>query len=160
MTFRDELKSSDPVSVEDILKSSGFFYDYEVKEGKQLVENTALGIEADVSFLFLEENKMLGFTCYGKAECSLNSYFIYWIAVSNECRGKGMGGLLLLETERRIRNEGGAVIWMETSSIEKYSPTRKFYLSRGYEEVACLKDFYKKNDSKIIYRKDFSYGER
>ena len=45
------------------------------------------------------------------------------------------------------------MIIIETSSTKKYKNTRKFYLSKKYKLSAIIKDFYKKNDHKMIFVK-------
>ena len=73
--------------------------------------------------------------------------------VHNDYRGKGLGKDLLIQTEKRIAELGGAIAYLETSSTEKYFPTRKFYENLNYFKEAEIKDFYMDNDSKVIYSK-------
>ena len=55
--------------------------------------------------------------------------------------------------EEHVRREGGRLIVIETSSTEKYEPTRRFYLGLNYTEVARIPDFYGPGDGRIIYTK-------
>jgi ribosomal protein S18 acetylase RimI-like enzyme len=73
--------------------------------------------------------------------------------VSDEYRGKGIGKLLLKETENQIIILGGEIAYLETSSQEKYIPTCKFYENLLYHKEAVIKDFYTNDDDKIIYSK-------
>ena len=41
----------------------------------------------------------------------------------------------------------------ETSSTERYAPTRTFYLRSGFREVANIADFYRAGDGKVVYEK-------
>jgi ribosomal protein S18 acetylase RimI-like enzyme len=158
MTFRNEIKETDILDIKSLLMSSGFFYNFEIASGVDIAVDT-LTRGRDVTgirFLFLEDDgKVIGYSCYGQAECSINSWFIYWIVVSDEYRGKGIGTILLKETEKNISYApAGDVIWIETSSRAIYEPTRKFYEKKGYTEVARLRDFYNKYDDKVIYKKE------
>ena len=53
--------------------------------------------------------------------------------------------------EGDMRAGGGRLCVIETSSLPQYEPTRRFYLSLGYEESAILQDFYMPGDHKVIY---------
>jgi hypothetical protein len=59
------------------------------------------------------------------------------------------------ETHRAIREAGGRLCIAETSTIEKYTPTRNFYLSMGYELESVINDFYKIGDGKATFIKRF-----
>jgi GNAT superfamily N-acetyltransferase len=153
--YRSELKDGDHDSVREIILSSGMFYDYEVDVAVELVdERAAKGISSGYYFIFAEiEGRTVGYTCYGPIACTKNSYDLYWIAVHDSLRGRGLGKLLLRETEKEIAAMGGGRIYIETSDKPDYDPTRRFYLSCGYTAEALLKDFYGPNDSKVVYVK-------
>ena len=162
MKFRREIIPSDADSIKKILKSSGFFYNFEIDSGVELALDTISRgrHETGMYFLFLEEEgKVIGFSCYGQGECSVSSWIVYWICVDDAYRGKGMGTILLKETEKCIAYQpAGEICWIETSARDLYAPTRAFYLRKGYEEVARLKDFYNQGDDKIVYRKKNGKG--
>lgn len=47
------------------------------------------------------------------------------------------------------------MVVIETSSKEKYQPTRDFYLRNGYRVEAVIKDFYRVDDHRVIFVKHF-----
>ena len=96
---------------------------------------------------------VIGYTCYGLVPATVSSYDIYWIVVSNDLQGQGLGKRLMAETEKIILQSGGKQVYAETSSREQYEPTHKFYESCGFQKEAFLKNFYADNDGKIIYSK-------
>jgi len=154
--LRETVQESDRKAVRDVLASTGFFYDYEIEVGAELVDDRfANGEKSGYFFIFAEteEKKVIGFTCFGPIPCTASSYDLFWIAVHNECRGMGVGKKLLVATEEAIKKMGGKRIYIETSSRALYEPTRKFYEKQGYPLEAQLKDFYGPNDSKCIYAK-------
>ncbi len=153
--FRENLTKSDMENVREILTSTGFFYDFEIKVAIELVEEyLQKGKESGYLFLFAESGgRTIGYSCYGPIPCTKHSYDLYWIGVHNDFRGKGIGKKVLAESEKRMGELGGKKIFIETSSTEKYLPTRKFYLDCGYEECALLKEFYGPGDHKHIYEK-------
>ena len=155
LTFREEVRSGDAQSVREIVDSTGFFHDHEIAVAEELVaEGLQKGLDSGYRFLFAEQGgRMVGYSCYGEIACTEGSFDLYWIAVHNDFRSQGIGGILLEKTEERIAALQGRIIWVETSGREKYMPTRKFYLRCGYQEEAVLKGFYAPDDDKVIYVK-------
>jgi len=156
IAFRRDARESDKQAVREIIESSGFFRDDETEVAVELVRE-CLNRGADASgyhFLFAEEDgKVVGYTCFGPIACTLFSYDLFWIAVHDSCRGKGVGKELLIRSEEVIKQMGGRRIYIETSSRELYDPTRAFYLKCGYPEECRLKDFYAPGDDKVVYVK-------
>jgi ribosomal protein S18 acetylase RimI-like enzyme len=155
VTYRQHIQPSDIEAIADLVESSGFFSDEELEIAIELAEEK-LEIKEASSYRFLfaeEEEHVIGYTCYGLIPATSSSYDIYWIVVSNNLRGQGLGKLLMAETEKLIHLSGGRQIYAETSSREQYKSTRKFYEGCGYHQEAFLKNFYSYGDGKIIYSK-------
>ena len=154
-TYRQQIQPSDIGAIADIVKSSGFFSDDEVEIAIELAEEKLERQEASsYRFLFAEnENRVIGYTCYGLIPATSSSYDLYWIVVSKDLRGHGLGKFLMAETEKFIYQSGGRQVYAETSSRDQYKPTHGFYENCGYRKEAFLKDFYMEGDSKIIYAK-------
>ena len=57
---------------------------------------------------------------------------LFSIGVSPTCQGKGVGSMLLMETERLVSQNGGTVISLTTDKNENTS-TISFYKRNGYE---------------------------
>jgi len=100
-----------------------------------------------------EEGRVRGYACYGPRSLTEGTFELYWIAVDPQCRRAGVGRLLFDWVEKDIRQMGGRLIVVETSGLEKYAPTRRFYLATGYILEATLKDFYKDGDDLVIFTK-------
>jgi len=156
MNFRRELKESDNDSVSRILESTGFFYDYEIDIALELVQENLEKGEEKSGYIFIMaemDEKPVAFACFGKTPCTADSFDLYWIAVHQNQKGKGVGKLLLNLIEKEVVNLGGKNIWVETSSRPLYEPTRMFYLKTGYQLISELPDFYGENDHKNIFLK-------
>ena len=155
ISYRDKPIPSDVDSIRSIVRSSGFFSTEEVEMAVELVqENLSKGESSGYYFLFVEINeRIVGYSCYGPIPCTKESYDLYWIALLDEFRGRGIGRDLLQRTEEKIGEMGGRRIYVDTSSREQYEPTRSFYRAGGYEQEAVLKDFYSHGDDKVIYVK-------
>ena len=73
-----------------------------------------------------------GYLCYGPIAGTAGSYDLYWIAVDANVQRQGLGKVLLAESERLIRQEGGKRVYVETSNRGHYASTRAFYERSGY----------------------------
>ncbi len=158
MKIRKKIFQSDLEQIEEIVESTGFFHPYEVKIAYEVAEEAVKKGEEESGyyFIFIEENgKIIAFASYGEIPCTKNRYDLYWIVVHNNYRNKGLGSILLAEVEKEINENGGKAIYVETSSKEKYIPTRAFYTKNNYTIEAEMKDFYEDGDNKVVFIKKF-----
>ena len=155
IVFRLEVQNEDRNRVRAIVASTGVFSPVEIEVAVELVdERLAKGPSSEYHFVFAQRaGSTLGYACYGPIALTAASYDLYWIAVDKACQGQKIGQLLLAKSEELIRAAGGRQIYIETSNRAHYSPTREFYLRRGYRQDALLKDFYAPGDDKVIYVK-------
>ncbi|MCB0746989.1 MAG: GNAT family N-acetyltransferase [Ignavibacteriae bacterium] len=153
--FRESVKKEDIEIVREIVSSTGFFSEDEINIAAELVEERYLKGEASgYFFLFAEiDGETVGYSCFGPIPATKLSYDLYWIAVHQDYQNKGLGKILLQESEKAINKLGGKRIYVETSGKEQYISTRKFYLKCDYKEEAVLKDFYAPDDAKYLYLK-------
>lgn len=154
MTFRYEPRDADREAVREIVASTGFFDLSEIDVAVELVdERLKRGPASGYYFVFVDDRQGIthGYTCYGPIAVTHGSFDLYWIAVAQSDRGKGLGRVLLAETERLVRLAGGRRIYIETSNRQQYASTRGFYKRCEYELDALLKDFYAVGDDKAIY---------
>jgi len=101
-------------------------------------------------------SSVVGYISYGPTPLTEGTWDIYWIAVSAEKQGKGIGGALMAHAEDKIRQAQGRLIIIETSSQREYEKTRRFHLSHGYEIIGHISDFYALGDGKLILQKRLS----
>lgn len=160
MKFRTEPILPDIESVRQVVASTGFFHDYEIDVAVEIVEEyLEKGASCGYRFVFLddENGNLIAYSSFGEIGCTRKRYDIYWLAVMNTFRGKGIGRKVMLETESQIAAEGGEIAYVETSSREQYLPTRQFYEKLNYTREAEIKDFYDNGDSKVIYSKKIQH---
>ncbi len=158
LQFRTEIRDEDPEAVREIVFSSGFFSEEEVRIAAGLVsERLIRGEKSGYHFLFAEYGgKTIGYTCYGRIPGTACSFDLYWIAVNNDHRRIGVGRMLIEKTERLISSMGGCRVYIETSSRSMYDSTRTFYKKYDYRQEAVLQNFYTRGDDKIIFVKALS----
>jgi ribosomal protein S18 acetylase RimI-like enzyme len=103
-----------------------------------------------------KNGQILGYAYYAPAAMTDRTWYLYWIAVTKQTQAKGIGSTLLRHAEDDIRKRKGRVLFIETSSLPHYEPTRRFYLKHGYEETARLRDYYADGDDLVVFRKRFA----
>lgn len=150
------IAGSDIRKIEEILRSTDFFYDFEIEIALEIARETVTyGTEKSGYYWIkaVDEDGLVAFANFGKEDFSTHSWELYWIAVHDNSRNKKLGSLLLKSVENKIRELGGKILWIETSGRPLYKPTEEFYRRNGYELAASLKDFYSPGDPKQIYVK-------
>ncbi len=155
VAIRTHVLPTDPGSVEGIVNSSGFFRPDEVPVAVELInEGLEKGKDSGYEFVFVDvEGRTAAYACFGSIPCTLYSYDLYWIATHEDFRGMGLGKIVLWEVEKAVAALGGKAVYIETSCLPKYEPTRAFYLKNDYIEKARFDDFYNDGDDKVVYVK-------
>jgi ribosomal protein S18 acetylase RimI-like enzyme len=115
--------------------------------------------EGHRSITYEHQGQVAGFAYYAPTEMTDNTWYLYWIVVSKEIQARGIGAALLRHAEEDIRRAGGRIFLIETSSLEHYGPTQRFYLKHGYDKEALLRDFYADGDDMVVFRKRLSPSE-
>jgi N-acetylglutamate synthase-like GNAT family acetyltransferase len=155
LTFRSHVKFEDIEDVTEIVRSTAFFREDEVLVARELIDEAFhKGKESGYEFIFAEvDGRTVAYSCYGLIPCTLKSYDLYWIATHNDFRGKGIGRIVLKQTEEAVNKLGGKTVYVETSSKEQYISTRIFYEKNDYILKAQFEDFYDIGDDKCVYIK-------
>jgi ribosomal protein S18 acetylase RimI-like enzyme len=100
-----------------------------------------------------QADEILGFACYGRRPLTEATFDLYWIGVSQQHQGRGIGKALSHVVEDSIRAMGGRLLIAETEGKPSFEPTRRFYLSAGYEIEARIRDFYRAGEDLFIFVK-------
>lgn len=155
LVYRQVVQAADEARIQALVERTGFFSPAEVEIAAELVRETVWrGEEAGYWFTLAEQaRELLGYCCYGRIPCTLESYDLYWIAVAPEAQGRGLGRDLMARAEAQIHHLGGTRVYVDTSGRAQYQPTRAFYEGLGYVEQAVLSDFYAPGDAKVVYAK-------
>jgi ribosomal protein S18 acetylase RimI-like enzyme len=143
-----------------LARRTGVFTSEEVGVVKELVESELdHPEEREYRSLVTEaDDHIVGFACYGPTPLTDGTYDLYWIFVHPSYQGRSIGANLLGEVERAIRQTGGRMLLVDTSSTERYVPARRFYQNHGFQKVGEVEDFYSQGDSLFIYVKQLSDG--
>ncbi len=138
-----------------ILRDTPEFKPAEVGVAEEVIDSYLRDPDGSGYHVFVAEadSAVIGYISYGPTPLTEGTWDIYWMAVSAEKRGRGIGEALLAHAEDKIKGAKGRLIVIETSSQEGYERTRHFYSSHGYQVIACIPDFYAPGDDKIILQK-------
>jgi D-alanine-D-alanine ligase len=132
--------------------ATGYFRPDEIEVAKEVLdESLRKGKTGPYQSYSAEvDGRLAGWLCFGPTACALGTYDIYWIVVAPEFQRQGIGAALLDHAERLIREHGGRMIVVDTSTRPVYTATRLFYERHGYREETRVKDFYAPGDDKVI----------
>jgi len=155
------LTPRDRERVEAMTRAVGVFRDDEVPVALEVFDAaTGVGrrIDPDYETAGVQlDGVLLGWACWGPVPCTLGTFDLYWIVVDPGCQGRGLGGLLLQEMERRIAGRARLVL-VETAGRPDYASTRAFYTRHGYGIVATIPDFYAPGDARVTFAKNMGEG--
>jgi len=154
--YRHQVQGQDAERIRRLVEITGYFSGDEIEVAVELVnEHLMKGASGSgYHFIFAERyGHLAGYTCYGPVPATTSSYDLYWIAVHPDFRRRGLGKMMLGETERIIRRSGGTRIYVDTSMRLQYASTRAFYEHCGYQLESVLEDFYAPGEAKAIYCK-------
>ena len=152
------LKKSDRDKINKILVDTNNFLDDEISVAMELID-IHINVEEQRDYeIFVDrneedENIINGYVCIGPRPLTEGTYDLYWIAVNPAIQSKGLGSKLIKHIEEHIKNKKGRLVLIETSGKPSYEKERKFYEKNLYQKFVEIKDFYKKDDSLVVYGK-------
>ena len=112
--------------------------------------------ENNIWIVLEENNKVIGGAYFGMESHSDRVWNLYFLAIFKEFQGGGRGSALVSWAEEylsKLGSEKAKLFVIETSSVEGFELTRKFYNKLNYKEVARVPDYYGEGDDKVIFWK-------
>ncbi len=149
------LRHEDKEPIRRLLEETDVFTPEEVEIAMELVDIALLrpGQKDYIVQVYDEGGLVLGYYCVGPTPGTSGTFDLYWIAVKPSSHRTGIGKALNAHAEHLVRAKGGRLMIAETSSQEKYEKTRRFYMSRGYAQLARIRDYYRVGDDLVVYGK-------
>lgn len=147
---------TDKMQIHDITARTGVFSQEEIDTVSVLFDEYLEYGASDDAYKFIvyrDEDKVLGFACYGIRDLADGVYDLFWIAVDPHVHQKGVGRALINAAEDAVRGMGGRILIAETSGTAEYASTREFYVKVGFVNEATIRDFYKPGDDLKIFTK-------
>jgi ribosomal protein S18 acetylase RimI-like enzyme len=150
--------ASDRGQLIDILSQGAGFRSEEVECAIELLDaalersDARDGYEARVA---VEDDggRVLGYSCFGTTPMTAAAYDLYWLVVGEASRGRGIGAALVDDLVAVLKERGGRVIRVETSSLEGQGGARRFYEKTGFQLAGSIADFYRDGDDLLVFAK-------
>jgi ribosomal protein S18 acetylase RimI-like enzyme len=154
------VQSQDVDEILELARRTGVFTSEEVGVVKELIESELENPQQGEyrSLVTEADGDIVGFACYGPTPLTDGTYDLYWIFVHPSYQGRSIGTTLLSEVEKALRQVGGRMLLVDTSSTRRYLPARRFYRNHGFRKAGEVKDFYRTGDSLHIYVKELADG--
>ncbi len=149
------VERADTPTLLSLTEATGVFKKHEIQALQEVLDeyhasNRGYG---HIAVVDERDGRIVGYAYYAPAAMTDRSWYLYWIAVTKQIQAKGVGSGLLKHAEEDIRKKNGRVLFIETSSLPHYDPTRRFYLKHDYEVTGQLRDYYADGDDMVIFRK-------
>ncbi len=142
--------------LQSILLRAGVFTPEEIEVAMELIDlvlRDSNQKDYSIHCFVNAEDKPLGYICYGPVPMTQGTFDLYWIVVDSEFKGQGIGSRLIDFLEEEMRRRKGRLILADTSSISSYEEAHRFYLKKGFQEVARVPDFYWVGNDRITFCK-------
>jgi ribosomal protein S18 acetylase RimI-like enzyme len=149
------MEKNDRNRLVEVVTSAGNFNGDEMDVAMELIDEFLEDPQGSgyVIQVLQEEEDLHGYVCYGPVPLTETTYDLYWIAVRSDSQGKGYGQALIRAAEDDVQKRGGRLLLIETSSVDSYQPTIRFYKHAGYELIGRIADFYRAGDDKLTFAK-------
>ena len=150
------IQLSDRDSLAHLLRRIEQFKVEEVEVAQELIDASIHDPQGSgyESIVAVSGSEVAGYICFGPTPMTQATWDLYWVAVSPEAQGQGLGKRLYAAFAESIRARGGKQVRIETSSQESYASTGGFYERLGFAVDGKLRDFYADGDDLLIfYRK-------
>ena len=147
------IEAPDAQGLSTLLRKIEQFKPDEVSVAEELIEASirdprGSGYE---SLVAISDSSVVGYICFGPTPMTAATWDLYWIAVSPEAQGQGLGKRLYAAFAEVVRGRGGRQVRIETSSQEIYAATGGFYERLGFDLAGKLRDFYAAGDDLLIF---------
>ena len=137
-----------------LAEATELFQPHEVEGfGEMMKEQLSNDSDGDSLWIVDGDEDILGAAYYAPEPFSEGVWNLYFIGVHPTEQGKGRGSALLNYVEKSLSEREVRILLAETSGVDGFELTRKFYRKNGYDEEARIRDFYQPGDDKVIFRK-------
>ena len=107
----------------------------------------------DIWFTYLDNKTPTAIGYCVPEKMTEGTYNLLAIGVLKESQGKGIASEMMKHIELLLKQKGGRILIVETSSANAQIAARNFYKKIGYTEEAVIRDFWKDGEDKIVFWK-------
>lgn len=107
----------------------------------------------DIWFTYIDNNKQLAIGYCVPEKFTDGTYNLLAIGVSQDSQRKGIASQMMNYIEERLKQNGGRLLIVETSSDDAQIGARNLYKKLGYLQAAVITDFWKDGEHKLVFWK-------
>jgi ribosomal protein S18 acetylase RimI-like enzyme len=107
----------------------------------------------DIWFTHLDNNRPIAIGYCVPEKLTEGTYNLLAIGVLKESQGKGIASKMMKHIELLLKQKGGRILIIETSSDDAQIVARNFYKKIGYTQEAIIRDFWKAGEDEIVFWK-------
>lgn len=151
----EPIQADDVPTVIELTRGTSVFKPLEIDTLQELIDDyfREEQFEDHRCVTIRHDDRLAGFCYFAPTAMTEGTWQMYWIVVAKSDQARGLGRRLLQYVEDEIVRAGGRVLFVETSGLPHYEPTRRFYLKHGYGQEAVLREFYAPGDDMVVFRK-------
>ncbi len=149
------MNSADKPEVMAILRVTTEFKPFEVDVAEEVIDSYLHDPSCSGYHILVAkvDRHVMGYICFGHTPLTEGTWDVYWVAVTPDKKGQGIGKALMASAEDKIKEAQGRLVLVETSSKPNYEMTRNFYHNRGYDIICRIPDFYAPGDDEVVFQK-------
>lgn len=153
--------ANDQTALIDVARATGIFEAAELDFFSDMITKCFRGDLPGHDWLVLDDKLVskgegiIGVAYYAPEMMADNVWNLWFLGVHPDHQGQGHGSKLLSAVEGTLRDQAARILLIETSGIDDFAQTRKFYLNNGYDEEARIREYYEAGHDKIVFRKAF-----
>ena len=154
-TLRPALPKDKPALL-DLAEATGLFRDDELGGFDQMLSEYFANHPEGHHWIADDDDGIKGAAYYAPEVFADQVWNLYFIGVHPNQQGQGRGATLLHYVEQQLTIQGGRLLLVETSGLDNFELTRRFYRKNGYDEEARIREYYQEGNDKVIFRKKLS----
>ena len=142
---------ADVYKIKEVVDSSGLFPSEYLDE---MISDYLSNPDTDeIWFTRIENETPIAIGYCVPEQLTESTYNLLAIGVLTEWQGKGIAGEMMKYIELLLKEKGGRILIVETSSDDAQIAARNFYKKIGYTQEAVIRDFWKEGEDKIVFWK-------
>lgn len=144
---------ADQAALIALVEATGLFEPEEMGELDQIMTAYFSDHETREIWLTDDEQGPTSVAYVAPERMTEGTWNLYLLAVHPDHQRQGRGTRLLQYVEKLLADRGERVLLIETAGTDDFDYVREFYRNNGYDEEACIREFYTVGMDKIVFRK-------
>ena len=144
------LTTADVPAIKEVIDATGLFPSEMLGE---MADGFLSGTETNERWLVLDDPSPVGIAYFAPEKLTDGTWNLYLIALHPDRQGRGDGSMMIGAVESQLSGMGARVLLVETSGLDAFEQTRRFYIKNGYHQEARIRDFYAAGEDKIVFWK-------